>query len=95
MPQGSIQGTFLFITYASTLDDQIDNLILNGFADGQSVRKTFKPKMLDHKDKLNIVEIIEKAMLNIKAWLDQGCLKMNDSNTEFIYFGRNRQLENA
>ena len=32
-------------------------------------------------------------MLDIKAWVDQVHLKMNDSKTEFIYFGGNRQLE--
>ena len=74
----------LFITYVSTLDVQLDHLILNGFADGHSVRKTFKLTRLDHKDKLDTVEIIEKAMLDIKAWMDQVHLKMNDSKTEFI-----------
>ena len=39
---------------------------------------------LDHKDELDMVEIIDMAMLDIKAWMDQVCLKMNDSKTEFI-----------
>ena len=93
VPQGSIQGASLFITYASTLHDQIENLILSGFVDDHSVRKMFKLTRLDHKDELDIVEIIQKAMLDIKAWMDQVCLKMNKSKTEFIYFGGNRQLE--
>ena len=75
VPQGSIQGAFLFITYASTLDDLIDNLILNGFADDHSVRKTFKLTRLDHTDELDTVKIIEKAMLDINVWMDQGHLK--------------------
>ena len=41
--QGSIQGTFLFISYASTLDEIVKDLTLNGFADDHSLRKTFKP----------------------------------------------------
>ena len=32
-------------------------------------------------------------MLDIKVWIDQVHLKMNDSKTEFIYFGGRRQLE--
>ena len=41
--QGSIQGAFLSISYASTLDDILKNLTLNGFTDEHSARKTFKP----------------------------------------------------
>ena len=50
MPQGGIQGAFLLTTYASTLDDQMDNLILNRFAEDHSVRKMFKLMRLDQKD---------------------------------------------
>ena len=40
VPQGSIQGAFLFIAYASTLDQNNSNqLTLNGFADDHSVRR--------------------------------------------------------
>ena len=46
--QGSIQGASLFISYASTLNEIVKDLTLNGFADKHSVRKTFKPLQLDH-----------------------------------------------
>ena len=42
VPQGSIQGAFLFISYASTLDEIIKDLTINGYADDHSIRKTFK-----------------------------------------------------
>ena len=42
VPQGSIQGEFLFISYASPLDEIVKDLTLSGFADDHSVRKTFK-----------------------------------------------------
>ena len=32
-------------------------------------------------------------MLDIKSWMDAMQLKMNDSKSEFIYFGGPRQLE--
>ena len=32
-------------------------------------------------------------MLDIKSWMDAVRLKMNNSKTEFIYFGGSRQLE--
>ena len=42
VPQGSIQDAFLFISYASTLDEIIKDLTISGYADDHSIRKTFK-----------------------------------------------------
>ena len=94
VPQGSIRGAFLFIAYASTLDQIVDGryLTLNGFADDHSVRKAFKPSGLDNKEELETIAIMEKSMQDIKVWMDQVRLKMNDSKTEFIYFGWPSQL---
>ena len=93
IPQGHIQGAFLFISYASTLDKTVKDLTLNGFANDHSIRKTFKPSWLDHQQELNTIAIIEKSVLNIKSWMDAVRLKMNDMKTEFIYFGGPRQLK--
>ena len=92
MPQGSIQGAFLFSSHASTLDEIVKDLILNGFADDHSVRKTFKPDQLEHHQELNTIAVIEKSILDIKSWMDAVRLKMNNSKTEFIYFGGPGQL---
>ena len=44
VPQGSIQGAFLFNAYASTITDVIPpTLELMGYADDHLIRKTFKP----------------------------------------------------
>ena len=93
VPQGSIQAAFLFISYASTLDEIVKDIKLNGFADNHSVRKTFKPDQLEHHQELNTIAVIEKSMLDIKSWMDGVRLKMNNSKTKFIYFGGPRQLE--
>ena len=79
VPQGSIQGAFLFISYVSTLDEIVKDLTLNGFADNHSVRKTFRPDKLDHYQELNTIAVIEKSMLDIKARMDAVRLKMNNS----------------
>ena len=73
VPQGSIQGAFLFIAYASTLDQVIDSkqLNLNGFADDHSIRKALKPSKLGHKEELDTIAIMEKSMQDIKVWMDQ------------------------
>ena len=73
MPQGSVQGAFLFIACASTLDlvVQPSGLELNGFADEHSIHTTFKPSKLDHKEELDTIATIESTMLDIKSWMDQ------------------------
>ena len=93
VPQVSIQGTFLFIAYASTLDQVINTsqLELNGFADDHSVRRSFKPSKLDHTKEHQTIAIIEESMDQV--WMDQVRLKMNNSKTEFIYFGWPSQLD--
>ena len=94
MPQRSVQGAFLFIAYASTLNlvVQPSGLDLNGFADDHSVHTTFKPSELDHKEELDTTTTIESIMLDIKSWMDQVHLKLNEAKTEFIYFGWPSQL---
>ena len=94
VPQGSVQGAFLFTAYASTLDlvVQPSGLELNGFADDHSVCTTFKPSKLDHKEELDTIATIELTMLDTKSWIDQVCLKLNEAKTEFIYFGWPSQL---
>ena len=75
------------------LDEIVKDLTLNGFVDDHSVRKTFKSSHLDHQQELITIAIIEKSMLDIKYWVDAVAQKMNNSKTEFIYFGGPRQLE--
>ena len=94
VPQGSIQGAYLFISYASTLDAvvQPSGLELNGFADDHSIRTTFRPSKLDHTQELATIANIEDTMLKVKSWMDQVRLKLNESKTEFMYFGWPSQL---
>ena len=94
VPQGSIQGAFLFIAYASTLDlvMQPSGLELNGFADDHSIRTTFKPSKLDHREEQDTIANIEATMLKVKSWMDQVHLKLNEAKTEFMYFGWPSQL---
>ena len=65
VPQGSIHGAFLFISYASTLDELVTQLTLNGFADDHNVRGTFKSIKLGHKDEPETTAFIESSILDI------------------------------
>ena len=60
--------------------------------DDHSVHTTFKPSKLDHKEELDTIATIESTMLDIKSWMDQVHLKLNEAKTEFIYFGWPSQL---
>ena len=99
VPQGSTQGAYLFICYASTFNEILPkSLTLNGFADDHSIRKSFKPTVPKinsssvHTDEDNTITIMKKSMLDIKSWMDAVKLKLNETKTEFIYFGGKHQL---
>ena len=96
VPQGSTQGAYLFICYASTLNEIVPkSLTLNGYADDHSIRKSFRPtapktdSISVHTDEDNTITIMQNSMLDIKSWMDAIKLK---PKTEFIYFGGNHQL---
>ena len=102
IPQGSTQGAYLFICYASTLNEVVPKpLTQNGFADDHSIRKSFKPTIAkgcrssEYTDEDNTIIIMEKSMLDIKSWMDAIKLKLNETKTEFIYFGERQQLAKA
>ena len=89
VPQGSIQDAFLFISYASTLDEVVPkDLQLNGFGHNHSIPKGFK-----FRDKPATIIAIESTMLDVKSWMDAVCLKRNKSKTEFIYFESKHMLK--
>ena len=95
VPQGSIQGAFLFVAYASTNPE----ILLNGYTDVHSPRKSFKPGIIHEStnntnihDETCTFAIIEDTMLKVKIWMDAACLKLNELKTEFIYSGSRQQL---
>ena len=99
VPQGSTQGAYLFICYASTLNEIVPkSLTLNGFADHHSIRKSFRPTAPKtnsssvNTDEDDTITIMQNSMLDIKSWMDAIKLKLNETKTEFIYFGGKHQL---
>ena len=95
LPQRFFQRPYLFIAYASTIQDIInDNLTLSGFADDYLIGKPFRTNHITSKgttSEYDTIIIIDQPMLNIKAWMDAVRLKLNESKTEFIYFGSRHQ----
>ena len=94
VPQGSIQGAFLFNTYASTISDVIPTTLeLMGYADDHSIKKPFKPGNTNCNTESDTITIIEDSMLDVKRWMNGVRLKLNESKTKFIYFGSRQQLK--
>lgn len=94
VPQGSAAGANLFNLYSSTFADIIpQELNLNGFADDHSMMTFFNPKIKDSE--IQAREKLENALSDTKDWMNSVRLKMNDSKTEFIYFGNSRFLRSS
>ena len=76
-----------------------NSLQLNAYADDHSIRKSFNPDITlgptnntqTLNDETGTIAIIEDTMLKVKTLMDAVHLKLNESKTEFIYFG-SRQL---
>ena len=66
------------------LKDRAKAATLHGFADDHALKKTFSAK--SRQAAKDSVSTLEAKAADVKDWMDQNCLKMNDSNTEFIMF---------
>ena len=94
IPQGSIQGAFLFNAYASMITEVIPpTLELMGYADNHSIRKPFKPGNTIGNTESDTITIMEDSMHGISKWMNEVRLKLNESKTDFIYFGSKHQLK--
>ena len=94
VPQRSIQGAFLFNAYASMITEVIPpTLELMGYADNHSIRKPFKPGNTISNTESDTITIMEDSMLGISKWMNEVRLKLNESKTDFIYFGSKHQLK--
>ena len=85
VPQGRLNGPFLYLAYASTLTDIIDpGVQVYGFADDHALRHSYPSGT---ETELESLQKMEQCLRNVKAWIDENRLKMNCSKTEFIIIG--------
>ena len=74
IPQGSVQGAFLFIAYASKIQEVMkEDLTLTGFADNYSICQIFKSGTRQEQD---TIMTPESSLKDIKAWMDAVRLKL-------------------
>ncbi len=83
-PQGSVLGPFSYPAYTSPLFDiaREHGLGLHMYADDTQLYVSFKPDQVDVN-----VQSLEECMKEIKKWMAQNHLKLNDSKTEVLVIG--------
>ena len=92
VPQGSLGGPSLYTVYASTMQSVVsEGIDLHGFADNHVLENSFRASSRD--DEKESISSLESTLVNVKTWMDQNRLKMNDGKTEFITFASKKQLE--
>ena len=92
IPQGSSSGANIFVAYCASYSDAISpDLTLQGFADDHFIRTSFDPN--DVEEQQLKVQELEKAMSDMKVWMDQMRLKLNPDKTEFVMFGHYKQMK--
>ena len=64
------------------LKDRATAVALHGFPDDHALKNTFAAK--SRQAEKDSVSTLEAKAADVKVWMDQNCLKMNDSKTEFI-----------
>ena len=85
VPQGSLGGPSLFTVYASTIQLEVpDDIDLHGFADDHVLKNSFRAS--SRVDEKESILSLEATLVDIKVWMDQNRLKMNDDKTEFIMY---------
>ena len=72
----------------SVVPEEID---LHGFADNHVLKNSFRAS--SRADEKESILSLESTLVNVKTWMDQNRLKMNNGKTEFIMFASKRQLE--
>ena len=64
-----------------------------GYADDHSIRKPFRPGNSNSNTDPDTIAIMEDSMLEVSRWMNEVRLKLNESTTEFTYFGSRQQLK--
>ena len=92
VPQGSCLGPILFIMYASRLFHVIDKHLpdAQGYADDTQLYLSFRRDSTSSQEEA--LRALEGCVADIRAWMVNHQLKLNDNKTEFIIIGSRHQL---
>ena len=92
VPQGSCLGPLLFTIYASSLFDIMKSHLpsVHTYADDTQLYISFNP--VDKTSEADAVIAIENCIRDVRAWMRDDKLMLNDDKTEFLIIGTERQL---
>ena len=92
VPQGSCLGPLLFVVYDSKLFEIIQAHLPDAhcFADDTQLYLSFKPN--SPTDQAVAVCAMERCISDLRKWMYQDKLKINDDKTEFLTIGSTQQL---
>ena len=92
VPQGSCLGPLLFVMYASKLFEIVQAHLpdAHGFADDTQLYLSFNPNNPAHQ--MEAVSAMEGCISDLRKWMYQDKLKLNDDKTEFLIIGSRQQI---
>ena len=92
VPQGSCLGPLLFVIYTSKLFEIVRNHLpqVHCFADDTHIYLSFQPD--SSATSLSALQAIELCVGDIRRWMLNDRLMINESKTEFILIGTRQQL---
>lgn len=72
VPQGSLLGPFLYLAYASPMEEVVpEDVSIYGFADDHGLRKEFSPSKSNEE---NCIDDLENCLNEIKDYMDKARL---------------------
>ena len=91
-PQGSCLGSLLFTIYSSTLFNILESHLpsVHTYAEDTQLYASFNPS--DNTSEAAAVTAIENSIRDVRAWMRNDKLWLNNSKTEFLIIGTERQL---
>jgi hypothetical protein len=86
VPQGSVLGPKYYTLYSQPLGDIIKRfgLLYHFYADDTQLYVSFKPK--DKLGQANALDLLERCLKDIEAWMSANMLKLNGDKTEILLF---------
>ena len=83
VPQGILGGPSLYIVYASTMQSVVlEETDLHGFVDDYALKNSCKASNRTERESISP---LESSAADVKTWMDENRLKMNDGKTRVYY----------